>query len=80
MEASTARAPELADALQEAKRQGQAHLTEIACEESENMGLPFDLCYDYLTNVMNYDLGERETLGFNTFRQKAMEHGLCKSH
>lgn len=73
---------ELVHVLHDAKQQGMTRLHEIASEESANLGLSFDVCYDYLANVMIYDLGDRESLGLKTFRDKAVAHGLltaCES-
>lgn len=68
--------PQLVELLQEAKRQGMTMLPEIAKEESVRLGLPYDLCYEYLSEIMVYDMGERESLALEAFRQKAEAHGL----
>jgi len=68
--------PELVHVLYESRRKGMSRLGEIAQEESAKLGLPFELCYEYLSETMVYDLGEREALGLKVFRDKCVEHGL----
>jgi predicted solute-binding protein len=70
--------PELVEILQAAKTAGMAKLHEIAREESERLGLPLELCDEYLSRIMIYDLGEREMLGLDKFREKAIAHGLVE--
>lgn len=67
---------ELIDVLTRSKNAGLANLDEIAREESVKLGLPFEVCEEYLSRIMVYDLGERELQGLALFRQKALEHGL----
>lgn len=71
--------PELIDLLHDAKRQGLTMLPEIASKESVRLNLPYDLCYEYLSKIMVYDMGEREQLALQTFREKAHGHGLIKA-
>ena len=68
--------PELVSALQDAKRRGLRMIREIAIEESAKLGLPFDVCYEYLSKTITYDLGEREMLSLKMFKDKAEAHGL----
>lgn len=68
--------PELVEVLQIAKREGMAVLDEIAREESARLGLPYEQCYEYLSEIMVYNMGEREKQGLELFRQKAIAHGL----
>jgi chorismate dehydratase len=70
---------ELVEILRDAKRQGMAMLPEIAREESERLGLPYEVCYEYLSEIMVYDMGEREKQGFDVFREKAASHGLLEA-
>lgn len=70
--------PELVEVLHEAKRQGMALLPEIAQKESERLGLPYEVCFEYLSEIMVYDMGEREQQGFEMFREKARAHGLLE--
>lgn len=67
---------EVIDVLQNAKREGMALLPQIAREESERLALPYEACYEYLSEIMIYDMGEREKQGFELFRDKAVSHGL----
>ena len=71
--------PDLVETLEESKRVGLSMLPEIAREESAKLGLPYEVCHDYLARVMVYDLGERETLGLQAFRDKCIAHGLVRS-
>ena len=71
--------PEVIDILHDAKRKGMAAIDHIAQEESARLGLPFETCRHYLSDVMIYDLGERELLGLKLFRDKAIEHGLVRA-
>ncbi|MHB9036821.1 MAG: menaquinone biosynthetic enzyme MqnA/MqnD family protein [Armatimonadota bacterium] len=70
--------PELVDILKAAKIEGTARVHQIAREESERLGLPLELCDEYLSQIMIYDLGERERRGLNAFREKAVAHGLVQ--
>lgn len=70
--------PELVETLCESKRVGLTMLPEIAREESSKLGLPYEVCYEYLSRVMVYDLGEREALGLQAFREKCAAHGLVR--
>ncbi len=71
--------PELVDILHDAKRQGMSAIDQIAREESAALGLPFERCRHYLSDVMVYDLSEHELLGLKLFRDKAIRHGLVRS-
>jgi len=67
---------EVAHVLRNAKCEGMALLPEIAREECIRLGLPYEVCYEYLSEIMIYDMGEREMQGFELFRDKAASHGL----
>lgn len=67
---------ELIEVLHYAKGVGESRISEIALEEAARLGLPVELCEDYLSNIMLYDLGDRETQGLRVFREKAIAHGL----
>ncbi len=71
--------PELIEVLERAKRIGMSKLDEIAKEESIKLGLPFAVCWDYLTRIMVYELGDREARGLQAFREKSIRHGLICS-
>lgn len=68
--------PELVDVLHAAKAEGMAMLPEISENESARLGLPYDTCFDYLSQTIKYDFGEREQRSFVAFREKAIAHGL----
>lgn len=70
--------PELVEVLQTSKAEGMSRIEEIAREESIRLGLPHQVCEDYLARVMVYDLGEREAQGLAEFRRKAVTHGLVR--
>ncbi len=69
----------LVDVLLAAKEAGLAMLPRIACEESKRLSLPYEVCFDYLSRTMVYDLGEKERQGLELFREKAIAHGLLDS-
>jgi chorismate dehydratase len=70
---------ELVDILHTARAKSMRMVHEIARVESERLGLPFEVCDDYLSRIMIYKMGVREQLGFQLFRKKAMQHGLVKA-
>jgi len=78
--AGTDISPELIDVLHRAKSAGLACVHDIAREEAVRLGLPYQVCDDYLSRIMVYDLGEREMQGLALFRQKAILHGLVGTH
>ena len=55
-------APELVDVLTRAKAPGLRGARDCA-EESARLGLPYQVCDEYLSRIMVYDLGEREMQG-----------------
>lgn len=70
--------PELVDVLHAAKEAGMTLLPQIAGEESKRLNLSYDVCFDYLSRIMVYDLDEKERQGFELFRQKSIAHGLLE--
>ena len=66
----------LMDVLEQAALLGIQRLDEIAERESTRIGLPADLCRDYLHNNITYDFGSRARAGLQTFAQWAVEEGL----
>jgi len=68
--------PELVGVLHDSRNEGMARLEDIARQECDRLGLPFEVCYAYLSEIMIYDLGEREARGLKMFRDKCVEHGL----
>ncbi len=67
---------ELVGVLEWAKSDGLRRIGQIALEESQRLGLPAEVCRDYLANTMVYDLGERELESLRMFESKLCEHGL----
>jgi chorismate dehydratase len=78
--ATTPDAPldQLLPMLMRSKEAGMRALERIAEEEAPKLGLPYDLCYDYLAKVMVFDLGDNEIAGLRAFADKAYEHGLLE--
>jgi len=70
---------ELNDRLLQAKDEGCSKLAEISRTESVSLGLPFDVCYDYLANVMRYDMDWPEIQSLDVFARKCWEHGLLEA-
>lgn len=68
--------PELVSVLQDAKRRGMGMRDQIAREESARLGLSYATCYEYLSEVISYDMGQREIESLEVFRRKAQAHGL----
>ncbi|MEN6357256.1 MAG: menaquinone biosynthesis protein [Armatimonadota bacterium] len=71
--------PELVDILHDAKAKGMAKVHQIALEESKRLELPFEVCDEYLSKIIHYDMGEKEVESIRTFHKKAVEHGLVRA-
>jgi chorismate dehydratase len=69
-------APDLADDLIAAKREGIDHIEQIATEYTAELELPRSELLDYLTNNVNYDLDDENLLGMATYFNLAHECGL----
>lgn len=67
---------EAAPLLQEAKERGLDDLVAIALKESGRLGLEPELCINYLTQRIHYDLGEEEVRGLQRFHEYASKMGL----
>ncbi len=67
---------ELVSIFHEAKRAGMSMLRQIAREESIRLNLSFETCYEYLSNIIKYNMGEREIQSIEVFRRKAQAHDL----
>lgn len=68
--------PEIIRGLSLAKADGLVRISEICEEQSKRLGVPYEVCENYLSNIMRYELGEREIESLRIFGQKAKEHGL----
>src|SRR5438067_7960814 len=53
----------VADALVEAKRRGRERVGAIAAREAPLLGLDAGFCRRYLSNIIRFDLGQREQMG-----------------
>ena len=62
--------------VQEAKMEGLSRVESIAKIESEQSGLDFETCLDYLSTKIIYDLGEEEITGLQRFRDLSFEKGI----
>ena len=68
--------PELAQALNTAKEWGQTQFAPIAREQAALLGCSEEMCRHYLTDVMDYDLGEEHQDALALFGAKAYAQGL----
>ena len=68
--------PPLNAALAQAKEWGKAHLEGIARAEYRRLDETYERSYDYLTEVMRYDLEPREEEALRLFGEKSVQHGL----
>ncbi len=67
----------LPEALARSRDEGLAHAHELSAEHGPRLGLDPATCYDYLTRVLSYDLGEPEVSGLREFARKAAGLGLA---
>ncbi len=68
---------DLPAALEQSRAMGLAHAAELARMHGLRLGLDSATCYDYLTRVLSYDLGEPELAGLMQFAAKAAWLGLA---
>ena len=68
---------DLPEALERSRAAGLAHAAELAGTHGPRLGLDFTTCYDYLTTVLSYDLGEPEIAGLRRFAGMAARLGLA---
>jgi chorismate dehydratase len=68
---------DLPEALARSRSAGLAHAADLAEIHGPRLGLDLATCYDYLTRVLSYDLGETEIAGLNCFAQWAARLGLA---
>jgi chorismate dehydratase len=64
-------------ALARSRDLGLAHAGDLARLHGPRLGLDFHTCYDYLTRVLSYDLGEPELAGLGRFARMAAEQNLA---
>ena len=65
--------------LLEAKNRGITQIPEIARIEAKKLGLPENLCKDYLQHHIHYDLDESEIAGLEHFYKLAVKNRLVES-
>jgi chorismate dehydratase len=67
----------LPEALARSRAEGLKHADELAATFGPSLGLDRAVCYDYLTRVLSYDLGEPELAGLRRFAAMAAALGLA---
>jgi chorismate dehydratase len=67
----------LPEALERSRADGLAHAADLAATYGPRLGLGFDVCLEYLTRVLSYDLGEPEVAGLRRFARMAADLGLA---
>jgi chorismate dehydratase len=67
---------DLPQALERSRAEGLAHAAELAAEHGPRLGLDPATCFDYLTRMLSYDLGEPEIAGLIRFSRMAAALGL----
>ena len=68
----------VADALVEAKGRGRERVGAIAAREAPLLALDAGFCRRYLSNIIRFDLGQREQMGLRQFYALACELGLAR--
>jgi chorismate dehydratase len=68
---------DLPEALDRCRADGLAHADDLAHLHGPMLGLGVSACFDYLTRVLSYDLGEPEIAGLRTFARMAADRGLA---
>jgi chorismate dehydratase len=68
---------ELAPYFQAAKQLGLQRIGPIAAREAPGLDLDPGFCRRYLTNIVRYDLGQRELAGLSLFYERASALGLA---
>ena len=63
--------------LDRCRADGLAHADALAATYGPRLGLDVDVCFDYLTRVLSYDLGEPELAGLRLFGRMAADLGLA---
>jgi chorismate dehydratase len=68
--------PRLTRLLLRAKAWGLRRRGMLAARGAEELGLPYDLALDYITEAIRYDLGAEERAGMERFCELAVRHGV----
>jgi len=58
----------LAGILRAALDMGRENIDKLAEKQAHRLGLPLEQCNEYLSNVIKYDMGDRELSGMERFR------------
>jgi len=67
--------------LLQSKSLGIKNIDQIIKEESCKLGLSTEICFNYLTKRIRYDLGKKEIVGIKKFGEYLMEHDIdIQSH
>jgi chorismate dehydratase len=69
--------PALCETLHRAKEWGKMHLEEIANAEFKRLDETYERSLTYLTEVMRYDMGDREAAALRLFGEKVRGAGLA---
>jgi chorismate dehydratase len=68
---------ELPTALEQSRAMGLAQADSLARKHGPRLGLDVATCYDYLTRILSYDLGEPELAGLRRFAAMAARLDLA---
>jgi chorismate dehydratase len=68
---------DLPEALEQSRALGLAQAASLARTHGLRLGLDVATCYDYLTRILSYDLGEPELAGLRRFAGMAAGLGLA---
>jgi chorismate dehydratase len=68
---------DLPEALEQSRALGLAQAASLARTHGRRLGLDVATCYDYLTRILSYDLGEPELAGLMRFAAMAAQLGLA---
>ncbi len=68
---------DLPEALEQSRKLGLAQAASLARTHGLRLGLDVATCYDYLTRILSYDLGEPELAGLRRFAGMAARLGLA---
>jgi chorismate dehydratase len=68
---------DLPDVLARCRAEGLADAGELAARYGPRLGIDLDVCVDYLTRVLSYELGEPEVEGLRRFARMAADLGLA---
>jgi len=64
------------ESLLESKLLGIKNIDQIIKEESSKLGLSTEICFNYLTKRIRYDLGKKEIEGIKKFGEYLMEYDI----